>query len=68
MLEKNLLYRRMQNKDIFRTFSRAYSRQHHQRSQRTYAINSTVDNLNSTPTNNINSLRIVEDGRSFTAS
>ena len=45
MLEKNFLYRRMQNRDIFRTFSRTYSRQHHQRSQRNNPHNSTTDQL-----------------------
>ena len=66
MLEKNFLYRRMQNRDIFRTFSRTYSRQHHQRSQRTNPHNSTADQLENT-SNNQSSFRIIEEGRSFTA-
>lgn len=66
MLEKNALYRRMQHHNIFRTFSRTYSRQYHF-TPRHQQQNSTPEQFEFTEQQLSTNYRPVEDSRIFTA-
>jgi len=66
MLEKNALYRRMQHHDIFRTFSRTYSRQHHH-TPRHHQMSSTPSQFELTEQQLSTSYRPIGESRVFTA-